>query len=602
MKRTTIYGFLTTFVAATIFIAACTKDESDVRLDPKLSTSQVSGIKSDSATVVGFVIATGDGFSERGICFNTETMPTTANTKVIYTGAFSQATFAVKLGGLSYATKYYARAYGINASGTYYGDEITFTTLPVVPTLTTSEISSITGNAAAGGGNVTNSGGADVTVRGVCFSTNHNPTVADDTTSNGTGTGEFTSALTNLLGNTTYYVRSYAVNSAGAGYGPEVSFTTLVDLPKVTTASVTGITKVSAISGGTVTYDGGGTITARGLAWSLNENPTTTDNVIAGGTGTGVFVSNLIGLTKNTTYHVRAYATNSAGTAYGNDIAFTTQGDIVTLWIAGDFQGWDPASAKDSLMNTLTDPIVQGYAYIPNTNGFKFVSQKNWDGPNYGAGTTAGTLSTAANSDNITVPEPGYYLFKLDLTNLTYTATKTTWGVIGDATAGGWGSDQTMTYSSHFKRWFATIPLTVNPMKFRANSGWDINYGDNGADGKLEAGGDNIAVAKAGTYSVMLNLSSPNNYKYALMQWSITGDAAGGWGTDIDMTANSNNIWTLTTTLSAGDFKFRANHDWTYNLGGTPNNLSWGGDNIHISTAGTYTITLDLINGTYTIL
>jgi len=115
-------------------------------------------------------------------------------------------------------------------------------------------------------------------------------------------------------------VRAYATNSAGTGYGPEATFTTLVDLPVVTTTAATAITKVSAVSGGEVTYDGGGTLTARGLAWSTTANPTIDGTVVLdSGTGISVFISNLTGLVLNTTYHVRAYATNSAGTAYGAD-------------------------------------------------------------------------------------------------------------------------------------------------------------------------------------------------------------------------------------------------------------------------------------------
>ena len=163
-------------------------------------------------------------------------------------------------------------------------------------------------------------GGAAVTARGICWGIAANPTIAGSKTTNGEGIGAFTSAMTGLLGNKTYYVRAYATNSAGTGYGPEVTFKTDTDLPTVTTTAVTAITKISAVSGGNVTYDGGGTITARGLCWSMNANPSVTDNVIAGGTGTGAFVSNLTGLTLYTTYHVRAYATNSEGTVYGSDI------------------------------------------------------------------------------------------------------------------------------------------------------------------------------------------------------------------------------------------------------------------------------------------
>lgn len=502
MKKLNLYRFLTAFFVATIVIAACTKEEDDVKLDPALSTSQILNLKSDSATVVGFVIAQGSGFTEKGIVYNTEAAPTINNNRVVYSGSDNQATFNVHLGGLAYATKYYARAYATNASGTIYGEEMTFTTLPVIPTVTTATFSANTGTTAKGGGNVTNNGGADVTARGVVYGTAQNPTLANGVTTDGTGLGAFTSSLSGLKGLTTYYVRAYATNSAGTAYGPQVSF--------------------------------------------------------------------------------------------------TTPAAIVTLWVAGDFQGWNPGAAKDSLMNTDTDQIVQGYVNIPNTNGFKFVSQKNWDGPNYGVGDGAGKISTTG--DNLSMSSPGYYLFNINLADLTYTALKTTWGVIGDATAGGWGSDQDMTYSTVLRKWVATIPLTTNSFKFRANDGWDLNYGDNGNDGKLEPSGDNIPVASAGTYTLMLDLSSPRNYKHTMTKWGIIGSATtGGWDSDTDMTPNANNTWTITTTLKAGEIKFRANDGWDINYGGTSGNIAAGGANIAIAADGTYTITLDLVNGTYTI-
>jgi hypothetical protein len=96
------------------------------------------------------------------------------------------------------------------------------------------------------------------------------------------------------------------------------------ELPTVTTAAPSGITATTATSGGSVTADGGATVTARGVCWSTSANPTITDGTTLDGTGAGVFTSSITGLTPGTTYHVRAYATNSVGTAYGQDLTFTT--------------------------------------------------------------------------------------------------------------------------------------------------------------------------------------------------------------------------------------------------------------------------------------
>jgi hypothetical protein len=109
-----------------------------------------------------------------------------------------------------------------------------------VPILSTNEISAITRNTASGGGSILENGGALVTERGVCWSTSSAPTISDSHTVNGTGSGGFTSNLTGLAANTTYYVRAYATNSAGTGYGTEISFkTNQAILPTVSTTPVT---------------------------------------------------------------------------------------------------------------------------------------------------------------------------------------------------------------------------------------------------------------------------------------------------------------------------------------------------------------------------
>jgi plastocyanin len=197
-----------------------------------------------------------------------------------------------------------------------------------VPVLSTTGITAITQTTATGGGTVTSAGGGTVTVRGVAWSTSHNPTTADSKTSDGTGTGAFVSSITGLTAGTTYFVRAYATNSAGTAYGSEMSFTTLSGggavVPSLTTTAISSITTTTATSGGTIGSDGGASITAKGVVWSTSANPTIADSKTTDGTGTGAFVSSITGLTAGTTYHVRAYATNSAGTGYGSDVSFTT--------------------------------------------------------------------------------------------------------------------------------------------------------------------------------------------------------------------------------------------------------------------------------------
>ncbi|MDY0198584.1 MAG: FISUMP domain-containing protein [Tenuifilaceae bacterium] len=203
----------------------------------------------------------------------------------------------------------------------------------IAPVLSTTEISEITQTSAISGGNISDDGGANVTARGVCWSTSQNPTIDGSKTEDGTGVGSFISNITTLETNTTYYVRAYATNSAGTGYGSTISFTTLesIGLPTLTTADVTEITQTTAASGGNITDDGGVTVTGRGVCWSISQNPTISDSRTEDGTGVGNFISSITGLEPNTTYYVRAYATNSIGTVYGNSIEFSTLEEVTTV-------------------------------------------------------------------------------------------------------------------------------------------------------------------------------------------------------------------------------------------------------------------------------
>ena len=211
---------------------------------------------------------------------------------------------------------------GTNLYGCYDEDSITVTVNPVAPTVSTGSVI-LTPNSATCGGDVNSDGGATVTARGVCWSASPNPTISGSYTTDGTGTGSFTSNLTGLTAGTTYYVRAYATNSVGTAYGNEVSFVAAV-LPVVNTATPTNIMATSATCGGNVTNDGSAVVTDRGVCWSTTHNPTTSNSHTTDGSGTGSFTSSLTGLTTGTTYYVRAYATNSLGTAYGIEVSFTT--------------------------------------------------------------------------------------------------------------------------------------------------------------------------------------------------------------------------------------------------------------------------------------
>jgi uncharacterized protein (TIGR02145 family) len=195
---------------------------------------------------------------------------------------------------------------------------------PEMATLSTIAVSGITTYSASSGGIVTSSGSAIVIARGVCWSTAQGPTIADSKTTDGAGTGTFSSSITDLTPNTAYHIRAYATSSAGTSYGNEITFTANpVLLATLTTAPVTDITVTRALSGISIMNDGGGAIIDWGICWGTTPDPTISNSKTSEG-GSDYWTSYFYGLKPSTKYYVRAYLTNSAGTAYGNELNFTT--------------------------------------------------------------------------------------------------------------------------------------------------------------------------------------------------------------------------------------------------------------------------------------
>jgi hypothetical protein len=189
------------------------------------------------------------------------------------------------------------------------------------------------------------------------------------------------------------------------------------------------------------------------------------------------------------------------------------------LYVPGSYQGWDPANTFTVLASVNNDGNFEGYLNFTDAGTqFKFCQNPDWS-VNWGDDGADGTLDPGG--ANIVAADAGYYKINVDLNNLTYTAVKTTWGVIGSATAGGWDSDQPMTYDTATKMWTATLDLTAGEIKFRANGAWDINYGDNTpADGILDAGGSNIVIPENGTYIINMKLGYPD-YTYTVVRASF---------------------------------------------------------------------------------
>ena len=185
--------------------------------------------------------------------------------------------------------------------------------------VTTSEISYISETKASGGGYIYNGGKSNVSSRGICWGTEPLPTINDNKTIDGTGDGNFNSSLTDLIPNTTYHVRAYASNYDGISYGNNVTFTTKnSEIPLLSTTAISNVKSNSCKSGGTIIFEGTANLTSRGVCWSENNPPTIVDSKTINGTGLGTFTSNITGLDPTSSYYIRAYATNSIGTGYGD--------------------------------------------------------------------------------------------------------------------------------------------------------------------------------------------------------------------------------------------------------------------------------------------
>lgn len=227
-----------------------------------------------------------------------------------------------------------------------------------------------------------------------------------------------------------------------------------------------------------------------------------------------------------TTFDVRikAYVSEAMASLYSDIITITIipyTTEAPKLAVPGNHQGWDPTTAPLLAASDFGETDYEGYVWLDGE--YKFVAPDDagnfaWGNTDWGDdGTFTGVL-LEENESNCNASNAGYYLIQADTDALTYSFTEYDWGLIGDATPNGWDADQNMTYDSATATWTITLDLVAGEIKFRANDGWDWNYGDTGADGSLENGGDNIVITADGNYTVTLDLSTPRAYTYSVTQ------------------------------------------------------------------------------------
>lgn len=239
------------------------------------------------------------------------------------------------------------------------------------------------------------------------------------------------------------------------------------------------------------------------------------------------------GQTKNAEFRIVGYldAAYTKPAVYSNvlNISITTYLPFVYLYVPGDYQGWDPSSAPAISATVPSLTAFEGYINIPSGGSYEFKLNPapNWN-TSYGTndpitlvnGVITGDMSlSGANNLNTKLIGGGYYRVNASTTTNTWTADKTTWAMIGDATPNGWGSDTPMTFNAATNTWTVTLNLvSTGQFKFRANSDWNDSKHNFGVDGNgnLAYNAGNISVPATGNYTVTLNLSTAGKYSYTL--------------------------------------------------------------------------------------
>jgi starch-binding outer membrane protein SusE/F len=219
-------------------------------------------------------------------------------------------------------------------------------------------------------------------------------------------------------------------------------------------------------------------------------------------------------------------STSTVPASYSSVVGVTVTPYTTNLFVPGAYQNWNPATAP--MLNPVAGKpgLFEGYYDIAGSGVqyFKYTNAPDWNHINYGDGGN-GTFSTDGAAGGLSVPNGGYYELTANLNNNTWTATATTWGIIGDATPGGWNTDTQMTYDPADQVWKVTaVMVTSGSFKFRANDQWVIDFGVNNS-GALQyadnpffgytAGLNNLTVPANGTYIITLDLHVSGKYTYS---------------------------------------------------------------------------------------
>lgn len=317
-----------TVVVCSVILASCSKEPVEKLTVPTVITNNPNSVTSVSAIVGGRITYNPPTLmiAEKGVYIGLQDSPEKTGQKFEDLTGGSSGEYMLLITHLLPNKTFYVKAYARNDIGIGYGNQVTFTTLAQLSSVSTTQVTQITSNSAISGGKISNDGGATITTRGVCWNTSQNPQITNNKTTDGQGTGDFVSTLSNLLPNTKYYLRAYATNSAGTQYGEELSFQTFSNaVPSLTTSNVTIISSSSAELGGTINNQVNETILEKGVYIANQTNPELSGTKIIFHVNDTDFYEDVYNLLPNTKYYVKAFAKNNVGIGLGQEITFTTK-------------------------------------------------------------------------------------------------------------------------------------------------------------------------------------------------------------------------------------------------------------------------------------
>ena len=532
---------------------------------PALAATTINSnhVSATTASIASNVTAeNGASVTERGIVYHTSSNPTTSNTKVA--NGTGTGTYNTSMTGLTPGTRYYVRSYAINSAGTAYGTEVSFTTLMPPTTLTATPVTASTidlawtrwsGHRAGSDPTydvmIVRSSDASFTAptNGVAYSVSD--VLGGDTVIYKGSATTFTD--TGLTLSTQYY---YAIYSEGWNYysnsrtanatTPAASAPTLA-----ATTAQTNVTASNADSGGNVTSDGGATVTERGLVFGTSSNPTLSNGTKVTTTGTtGSYtlgLSNL--LSPSTTYYVRAYATNAAGTGYGTEITFTTSAASSSTSFYSDRIYFKNGSGAD-------EKYFAAYNVVPNggctSNNTETVGTAGWNGRNLGTYTTGtvakiGGFIVTKGIQNGNTPYMQYRIYETGTTPPSWTSQNMNY--VGECNADG----VDVNGSSQDKIW--RFPLTDFTIPSASgNYTIEVYFSRNGDH--MGANGDQFINNGGNNYKAFINVERPTGIFSAKVALKKNSDATAWYNANADTNCDpgsSTNFNDLNNIIVASD-------------------------------------------------